>query len=77
MPATPRYLSASINVATAADQTIVAAVAGQAIQIVGLVLVAAGAVTVTPKDGTTALTGPISLIAGTPLILIPERAIVP
>lgn len=77
MAPTPRFQSASINVATAADQTIVGAVAGQAIQIVGLVLVAAGAVTVTPKDGSTALTGAISLVAGQPFILVPERAVIP
>lgn len=77
MAPTPRYQSAIVNTAASGDTTLVAAVAGQAIAVVGLLLVAAGAVTVVIKDGSTGLTGAISLVAGQPLVLVPERAPIP
>ena len=49
--------SASINIATAADHTIIAAVSGKKIIITSLLFTAGGDVNITLKDGTTALTG--------------------
>lgn len=68
--------SAPINASAAGDNTIVAAVAGKQITVVGLLLMnnVATAQTVTVKDGAaTALSGPLALsTAGSPLFM-PER----
>ena len=61
-----------INFVTTGDNTVVAAVAGKTIQVYGLFLVVTTtAVALTFKDGTggTALTGPMTVSAGTPLVL--------
>lgn len=55
--------TAPINVATAGDATIVPAVAGKRIKVVGYVLVAGGSVSVTWKSNATPLSGPLSLAA--------------
>ena len=60
-------LSAVVSKATAADHEIIAAVAGKQIKVHGYMLVAAGAVNVTWKNGTTALTGAMTMAAGTPI----------
>ena len=52
-----RTKTASINIATAADHTIIAAVSGKKIIITNLLFTAGGDVNITLKDGTTALTG--------------------
>lgn len=54
---------ASISVNTAADNTIVAAVPGKKIALLGYVLVASGAVTVQWKSGSTARSGAMALAA--------------
>ena len=60
----------AVNFNTTGDNTIVAAVAGKTIQVYGLVLVVTTtAVALTIKDGATALTGPMTVLAGTPLVL--------
>jgi hypothetical protein len=57
-----------VKIDTAATSTeLVAAVAGQVVSVVAYNLVAAAPVTAQFKSGTTALTGPMSMIAGTPL----------
>jgi len=61
--------SATINVATRATHAIIAAVTGKALHIHKLFLVAAGEVAVIPKDGTTAYTGAMTLIKGTPFVI--------
>lgn len=52
-----KSLAAVINIATAADHTIIAAAAGRKINITSFLFTAGGDVNVTLKDGTTALTG--------------------
>lgn len=52
-----KILSAAINIATAADHTVIAAVSGKKIKITSLLLIAGGEVNITFKDGSTALTG--------------------
>ena len=58
---------------TSGDNEFIAAVSGQAIQVHGLVLTAAGAVTLTLQSdaggGAVALTGPMTLATGVPLAL--------
>lgn len=51
------------------DNTIVAATAGKATQVLALVLSVAGATAITAKRGSTALTGAMSLATGVPLNL--------
>ena len=60
-----------IDHATSGDNSIVAAVTGKRIKVLGLVMVAAGAVTARFESaaGGTALTGQMSLITGTPIVL--------
>ena len=55
--------SAPINVSASGDQTLIAGVNGSAYAVYGMILVAAGSVSVTIKNGSTALTGPIPLAA--------------
>ena len=61
--------NAVINFATVADQTVVSAVAGKQIKVYALNMTPGGTTTVTPKDGATALTGAITIVAGIPFIL--------
>ena len=63
-PSGPNIVQASFSAATSAD--IVAAVAGKVIRVYGMDLSSAGTVTITVKDGTTALEGARTLAAGTP-----------
>ena len=72
------YLSASISTNTSGDNILVAApaaaVGGASIRVHGYVLVAAGSVTVQWAQGAgtgTPLTGAMSLITGTPLVVTP------
>lgn len=51
------------------DNTIVAATAGKATQVLALLITAAGATTITAKQGSTALTGAMTLATGVPLNL--------
>lgn len=55
--------SAPVNVATATDHTIVAAVTGHRIVVKGWHLICDGAVAVTPKSGSTTLSGALSFAA--------------
>lgn len=61
----PQVQSTPINFAASGDNTLIAAVAGKLITVVGLFLVVAGATNLTFKDGTggTALTGTIPMLA--------------
>jgi len=52
-----KILSAVINIATAADHTIITAVTGRKINITSFLFTAGGEVNVTLKDGAAALTG--------------------
>lgn len=72
MPALSEVQYAVVNTAVLGNTTLVAAQgAGVKIRVVGLVLVAAGAVTATLQSGAggTSLTGAMSMITGTPLPL--------
>ncbi|MDP3598608.1 MAG: hypothetical protein Q8S75_16605, partial [Nitrospirota bacterium] len=62
-------LEAVINVATAADHDIVAAVAGQVIKVWKLALWSNGDQTLTIKDGATALAGAMDFAQGGKLVL--------
>lgn len=61
-------LEASINFANGADNTIVAGVSGQGIYVYKYFLVVSNALTLTFKDGSTGLTGPISLAANEAMV---------
>lgn len=69
--ATKTILRASISAASSGDNTLVAAATGLKTKVLGLVLVAASAVTVRLESGAggTALTGVMSLAANVPFIL--------
>ena len=54
---TKTVVTAAINIATAADHTIIAAVSGKKIVVTTLVFTVGGDVNVTLKDGTTSLSG--------------------
>lgn len=58
---------AVINTASSGNNTLVAGVTSRRIKVVNYVLVAAGALTIQFLDGSTALTGAMSLITGVPL----------
>lgn len=64
----------AVSQALAATTDVIAAVAGASVYVYELVLVAATATTVQLFDGAVALTGVMSLAAGTPLVLpfLPE-----
>lgn len=55
---------AAVDVATAGDNTIVAAVSGMRIRVLSLSVVAAASVTAAFKSGSTFITGPLSLEPG-------------
>ncbi len=57
------------NAAASGDAVAVTAVPGQTTKVYRLLLVAAGATTITIKDGATALTGPMSLAANEAMVL--------
>ena len=61
--------SAVLNVGTASATTVVAALAGARTRIYKAIVTASGANQVTVNDGTTAITGPINLSAGVPLVI--------
>lgn len=67
--------SLSISAASTGDNTLLAAVAGHKIRVLSYVLVAAGAVTAAFESAAsgTALTGDMSLITGTPLVVPFQR----
>lgn len=70
MPSIRTKRFAPVNFNTAASQQIVAAQgAGNKIKVVSLFLVAAGAVVVTFQSAAGALSGPMSMVAGTPFAL--------
>lgn len=54
-----------INKATAADHELIAAVAGKVIRVTNINFICSGTVTVTFKDGTTAVSGPMAFTAQT------------
>jgi hypothetical protein len=60
--------SVAINTASSGDQTIIAAPSTGKLRILGYVIVAGGTVSVTWKDGTTALAGPIPLVANSGVV---------
>jgi hypothetical protein len=64
-----QFSEAKIDAATNGDNSIIAAVAAKKHRIHRLVLTVATTTTITFKDGSTALTGAVTLAAGTPLIL--------
>ena len=65
VPAPPPTLSqVPVSVSAAGDNTLVAGVVGKVTTIYRLALTFTGATTATFKDGSTALTGPLTLFAG-------------
>lgn len=62
-------LSAPINAALTGDNTLIAAVVGKTIHVVDMFLVVAGTTNLTFKDGASALTGAIPMVANGSLIL--------
>jgi hypothetical protein len=58
---------AVISTAASGDTTLVAAVAGARIGLVGFFIVASGAVNLKLKGGATDLTGPMACVSGKPL----------
>lgn len=56
-----------ISAASSGANTLVAAVIGRSIRVLGFVIVAAGAVTANFESGTTDLSGAMSLITGVPI----------
>ncbi len=67
MPSIRTKRFAVVNFATAALQPLVAADANNKIKVTAFFLVAAGAVVVTFQSGANPITGPMNMIAGTPL----------
>lgn len=63
MPAVRKPYFAAIDVATIADHTIVAAKAGHSIRVKNYTIIAGGAVNVTWKSGTNAISGALPLVA--------------
>jgi hypothetical protein len=61
--------STAISFATSGAQVILTPSAGYVVRVYRLLLVSAGAVAVTIQDGSTALTGPMSLATGVPLLI--------
>ena len=68
-PEGKQTLQAVINFATASTNVIVGGVAGQRINVMKLMLVVAGATNLTFEDGTTPLTGAMSLLANGSMVL--------
>jgi hypothetical protein len=65
-------LTAPINVSALGANTVVAAVAGRRLRVLGFILDAAGVLTVTWQDGAANnLSGPLSLPANTPSLVAP------
>jgi len=62
--------TAKIDISTATTAAIVSAVPGRTIRVMQYTLIANDEVVVTWKSGTTAITGPITLIKGTPLVAL-------
>ncbi len=54
----------AVNVSASGDSELATAVTGKKVTVLGILLVAAEAVTVSFKSGTTAITGPMPLAAG-------------
>lgn len=69
LPQNSLAVNANVSFATAAQQTVVTGVATQKIRVHAVVLVAAGATTVQFQSGNNNLSGVMSLITGTPLVL--------
>lgn len=59
----------SVNVGTASAVNVVTAVTGQRARIYKMWVSAAAATTLTIQDGATAVTGPITMSTGTPVVL--------
>lgn len=70
---TTTLLNAVINISTATDTTIVAAVAAQRIRIYAIWIWSAGSTNVTPKSASTALAGPIAMAAQSDFNREPRR----
>jgi hypothetical protein len=64
MPATARLTTAPVSASSSGDNTLVSATAAQTTRVFRLYLVAAAAVSIILKRGSTALTGVIPLHAG-------------
>jgi len=69
MPMVGNLIEAIVSAATSGDRTIIAASAGKTVRIYKCFIVSAASVALTFKDGATAMTGAVSLIAGNPLIM--------
>lgn len=61
--------NSAVSISTSGANTIVTGRGTQVVRVYRIVLVAAGAVTVTAQDGATPLTGAMTMTAGVPLIL--------
>jgi hypothetical protein len=66
---TSPFTEVQIGTATAGITQLVQGASGVQTRLYQMALTAAGTTTVTPLDGTTALTGPMTMIAGVPFIL--------
>lgn len=64
--------TAAVSFTTTGDNTVIAAVAGKLVTVVGLLLVSTGATNITVKDGANLLSGAMPLAAGIPLVLPPD-----
>lgn len=57
----------AINLSASGDTVVIAAVAGQRVHVLRWLVIVGGSTSLTFKDGTTALTGPMPLVANQPL----------
>ena len=67
-------LYGSINLSTLGDTTVVPAIAGYRVRVLGYVISAAGAVSVQFKSGSNAISGPMSLVAGSNIATHPSAS---
>ncbi len=57
-------MSSVINITSSGDNTVIAGVAGQVITVYGMFFQCGAATTITFKNGTTDLTGPMAFVSG-------------
>ena len=65
----PGFLEAKIDTTTTGDNTLVAAVSGQITKVFRIFFIVAGTTNITFKDGSTALTGAIPMVANGSFVL--------
>jgi len=67
-------LYGSISLSTLGDTTVVPAISGYRVRVLGYVISAAGAVSVQFKSGSTAISGPMSMVAGSNITTHPSAS---